>query len=252
MATAFAPPARHSSATHAYRHHPYAAPPAQSSSRPKWAAAAEKEKMAARDNLPPSPPRSRRDESETPSLGLPLGMAFGANGGGKWWDEELPAPPASLSSILESFRKSGEGDRDLLLSILGAKKAEEERLTALIQTRLTILQARLSLHSAAASVAANTPPPPMPAALEPRGSSSSSAPSPPLMTPVDERPSLSDSFPTKKSSGYWSRPSDRDNILPPIRTHGDRRPSGSVSPKSEGRRSQNGLDMLLDAGMARP
>jgi hypothetical protein len=37
-----------------------------------------------------------------------------------------PAPPASLSSILESFRKSGEGDRDLLLSILGAKKAEEE------------------------------------------------------------------------------------------------------------------------------
>ena len=89
MATAFAPPARHSPATHAYRHHPYAAPPAQSSSRPKWAAAAEKEKMAARDNLPPSPPRSRRDESETPSLGLPLGMAFGANGGGKWWDEEL-------------------------------------------------------------------------------------------------------------------------------------------------------------------
>jgi len=137
MATAFAPPARHSPATHAYRHHPYAAPPAQSSSRPKWAAAAEKEKMASRDNLPPSPPRSRRDESETPSLGMPLGMAFGANGGGKWWDEELgmspqhiffeapadnqPAPPASLSSILESFRKSGEGDRDLLLSILGAK-----------------------------------------------------------------------------------------------------------------------------------
>lgn len=37
-----------------------------------------------------------------------------------------PSPPASLASILESFRRSGEGDRDLLLSILGAKKAEEE------------------------------------------------------------------------------------------------------------------------------
>jgi hypothetical protein len=37
-----------------------------------------------------------------------------------------PAPPASLSAILDSFRRSGEGDRDLLLSILGAKKAEEE------------------------------------------------------------------------------------------------------------------------------
>jgi len=141
MATAFAPSARNSTPAHAYRHHPYAAPPAQSGSRSKWASA-EKEKMPARNDLPPSPPRSRRDESETPSLGLPLGMAFGANGGGKWWDEELvspcslspskahtdiqPAPPASLSSILESFRKSGEGDRDLLLSILGAKKAEEE------------------------------------------------------------------------------------------------------------------------------
>jgi hypothetical protein len=92
----------------------------------------------------------------------------------------------------------------------------------------------------------------MPAALEARGSSSTSAPSPPLVTPVDEHPSGSDAFPIKKSSGYWGRPSDRENRLPPIRTHGDRRPSGSVSPKSEGRRSQNGLDMLLDAGMARP
>jgi hypothetical protein len=125
-----------------------------------------------------------------------------------------------------------------------------QRLTALIQTRLTILQARLSLHSAAASVAANTPPPPMPATLEARGSSSSSAPSPPLMTPVDERPDASDSFPVPKKSGYWSHPGDRDNKLPPIRTDGSRK-SGSVSPKSDGRRSQNGLDMLLDAGMGR-
>lgn len=89
MATAYAATARQSAPAHAYRHHPYAAPPAQSGSRPKWATAAEKEKMTVRTELPPSPPRSRRDESETPSLGLPLGMAFGANGGGKWWDEEL-------------------------------------------------------------------------------------------------------------------------------------------------------------------
>jgi len=64
------------------------------------------------------------------------------------------------------------------------------------------------------------------------------------MTPVEERPDASNTFPIKKPSGYWSRPTD--NRLPPIRTH-----DGSVSPKSEGRRSQNGLDMLLDAGMAR-
>lgn len=42
-------------------------------------------------------------------------------------DRQLqPPPPASLGSILDSFRRSGEGDRELLLSILGAKKAEEE------------------------------------------------------------------------------------------------------------------------------
>ncbi|RSH85569.1 hypothetical protein EHS25_003708 [Saitozyma podzolica] len=117
-------PLPHQPPAHSHRHHPYAPPR--------------------------NPPRSRRDHSETPST-LGLGVAFGGNGGGKWWDEELPSPPASLASILDSFRRSGEGDRDLLLSILGAKKAEEERLTALIQTRLTILQARLSLHTAAAA-----------------------------------------------------------------------------------------------------
>ncbi|WVF66127.1 hypothetical protein IAT40_000866 [Kwoniella sp. CBS 6097] len=139
-----------------YRHHPYAPSQAQaqkgSSCNNSQARVNGHSRSSPNGELPPSPPRSRRDASETPSIGL--GVAFGGNNGGKWWDEELPPPPASLSSILDSFRKSGEGDRDLLLSILGAKKAEEERLTALIQTRLTILQARLSLHSAAASLSA--------------------------------------------------------------------------------------------------
>ncbi|KAL0243866.1 hypothetical protein I308_105129 [Cryptococcus tetragattii IND107] len=115
---------------------------------------------SAKGEYPPSPPRSGRDASETPSVSL--SMAFGGIGGGKWWDEELPPPPASLASILESFRKSGEGDRELLLSILGAKKAEEERLSAMIHTRLTVLQARLSLHQAAAVGAMPLPVMPVP------------------------------------------------------------------------------------------
>ncbi|ORX34712.1 hypothetical protein BD324DRAFT_609890 [Kockovaella imperatae] len=118
--------------------------------------------MGANIHLPPSPPRSRRESSETPSLATTtgLGAAFGGSSGGKWWDEEIPPPPASLTAILDSFKQSGQGDRELLLAILGAKKAEEERLTALISTRLTILQARLSLHSAAAALAAQQPPTP--------------------------------------------------------------------------------------------
>ncbi|KGB77308.1 hypothetical protein I307_00202 [Cryptococcus deuterogattii 99/473] len=115
---------------------------------------------SAKGEYPPSPPRSGRDASETPSVSL--SMAFGGISGGKWWDEELPPPPASLASILESFRKSGEGDRELLLSILGAKKAEEERLSAMIHTRLTVLQARLSLHQAAAVGAMPLPVMPVP------------------------------------------------------------------------------------------
>ncbi|WWC85888.1 uncharacterized protein L201_000755 [Kwoniella dendrophila CBS 6074] len=183
-----------------YRHHPYAPPTANANgNNTKVNASASSSRQRPRSSshqreLPPSPPRSRRDASETPSIGL--GVAFGGSSGGKWWDEELPPPPASLSSILDSFRKSGEGDRELLLSILGAKKAEEERLTALIQTRLTILQARLSLHSAAASL-----PPVQPASTLENGitHAADQSPSqqqqndmqPPL--PVERTPSLSSS-----------------------------------------------------------
>lgn len=46
------------------------------------------------------------------------------------------------------------------MSILGAKKAEEERMTAIIQTRLTILQARLNLATIQAQMQAMPPPPP--------------------------------------------------------------------------------------------
>lgn len=151
-------PRSHHSYGPAYRPHPYAAPANPSSasrSAPTWQSKEQPREMREQQREPPSPPLSQRDNSEVPPLGL--GVAFGGAPGGKWWDEELPAPPSSLSSILDSFRRSGEGDRELLLSILGAKKAEEERLTALIQTRLTILQARLSIHSAAASLSQSSP-----------------------------------------------------------------------------------------------
>ncbi|WVQ80307.1 hypothetical protein IAT38_002412 [Cryptococcus sp. DSM 104549] len=156
---------------HPYTHHP--TPPAapahsQKHRRTHPPAAHGHPGPDANGEYPPSPPRSRRDPSETPSVSL--SMAFGAASGGKWWDEELPPPPASLTSILDSFRRSGEGDRELLLTILGAKKAEEERLSAMIHTRLTILQARLSFHSAAAAAMPLMPmtmPPVFPSDLPP-------------------------------------------------------------------------------------
>lgn len=105
--------------------------------------------------------------------------------GDNYWDD-VPAAPASLKSILESFRLSGEGDRDLLISILGAKKAEEERLTAIVQTRLTVLQARLNLAAIQAQMAA--PVPPMPHMMPPP---------PPV---VERTPSLSNSVSSNASS----------------------------------------------------
>ncbi|WVO18429.1 hypothetical protein L204_106146 [Cryptococcus depauperatus] len=189
------------------RYHPYLlnpSHPAISSSHNE--SKHRKPHLASNGEYPPSPPRSRRDPSETPSISL--SMAFGANGGAKWWDEELPPPPASLSNILDSFRKSGEGDRELLLSILGAKKAEEERLSAMIHTRLTILQARLSLHQAAAFTMPAVPTAAMPDL-------------PPIRDPNQERspermPSLTSHHSGRSSSGIAS-PSDAEYMPPPPR-----------------------------------
>ncbi|WVR03525.1 hypothetical protein IAU60_000517 [Kwoniella sp. DSM 27419] len=227
---------------HQYRHHPYANSPnvavkaASSSGSHRANGHVRPTQASATTEFPPSPPRSRRDDSETPSIGL--GVAFGGAAGGKWWDEELPPPPASLSSILDSFRKSGEGDRDLLLSILGAKKAEEERLTALIQTRLTILQARLSLHSAAAQLSAQGALPD-PASIAPsaiertpsltssRGPGSmsdgiASPPLPPTATYIPgpqiagvEKGSPRDS---RDGRGYWQLPSLQSSLRAPAQS----------------------------------
>ncbi|WWC99310.1 hypothetical protein V866_006211 [Kwoniella sp. B9012] len=257
---------------HQYRHHPYAppAPSANGVTKNNNTPSSSTSRHYARSSpnggeLPPSPPRSRRDASETPSIGL--GVAFGGSAGGKWWDEELPPPPASLSSILDSFRKSGEGDRELLLSILGAKKAEEERLTALIQTRLTVLQARLSLHSAAAALPPQmtvpppngSPLPPPPSQLEldgsgpvpppvertpsltssrGAGSTSSGMPSPPLpqqtgyVQPPPPAVGLGEKEPSQTTGGrgYWQLPSLQSSLRAPSSNHIASRSPNSLSP----------------------
>ncbi|KAL7418826.1 hypothetical protein Q5752_006510 [Cryptotrichosporon argae] len=214
-------------------------------------------------HLPPSPPRSRRDASETPSVAAAQ----------KWWDAELPAPPASLTAILDSFRKSGEGDRELLLAILGAKKAEEERLTAIIQTRLTVIQARLSYHAAAgdSASAASTAapagatemlPPPLPdrASTSPPGYYHLHAGVAPV--PAGRSPTLGPAPPHSHSHSPRKLPViEEKNRLPPIqfderrdRERRDDRPAGAstgAADKLERReeRRSGGLEMLLDAGM---
>ena len=94
-ATAPGPSARQS--YHGDRHHPYQRPNKYWSDGNNAAAAAASHHSingvatTGNERVPPSPPRSRRDASETPSIGL--GVAFGQSGGGKWWDEELVRLP---------------------------------------------------------------------------------------------------------------------------------------------------------------
>lgn len=120
--------------------------------------------------------------------------------------DSQPPPPASLKSILDSFRRSGEGDRDLLMSILGAKKAEEERMTAIIQTRLTILQARLNLATIQAQMQAMPPPDALRAERTPSLTHSASS--------HESSPAYYDHVHLPRPMGYGRDPRDRD--LPPM------------------------------------
>ncbi|WOO84681.1 uncharacterized protein LOC62_06G008198 [Vanrija pseudolonga] len=218
--------------------------------------------------LPPSPPRSRRDASYSPPMSAKQAPSPpAADPTDNFWDD-VPAPPSSLKSILDSFRRSGEGDRDLLMAILGAKKSEEERLTSVIQTRLTILQARLNLAAIQAQMQAM---PPMPDPSQFQGY-------PPERTPSLSRGSVSSdnssprpsvSLPSHGYAGYPAgyaserihlpppaamyerdHPRERGDRLPPLRED-DRRSAPSPRdrrPPSPGddRRPPGGLEMLLE------
>ncbi|KAG7099506.1 hypothetical protein E1B28_001352 [Marasmius oreades] len=67
-------------------------------------------------------------------------------------------PPPSLRDILTAYRTKGDGDREMLLAMLGAKAAEDNRLaqTASLQRSL--------LDTCNQSLTLPPPPPPPPAA----------------------------------------------------------------------------------------
>ncbi|KAF8203230.1 hypothetical protein BJ912DRAFT_943329 [Pholiota molesta] len=49
-------------------------------------------------------------------------------------------PPPSLREILTAYRTKGDGDRDMLLAMLNAKTAEDERLASVTSLHRTILE----------------------------------------------------------------------------------------------------------------
>ncbi|CAK9779379.1 hypothetical protein CC85DRAFT_288663 [Cutaneotrichosporon oleaginosum] len=162
-------------------------------------------------DFPPSPPRSHHDAASPPLQKASVDQSD------NYW-EDVPPAPASLKSILDSFRRSGEGDRDLLMAILQAKKSEEERLTAIIQTRLTILQARLNMAAIQAQMPGPVPADAYPPAYPP---ATARGPGPEPTSARQERTSsLSSSVSAATSPPnapyYYSHGPERIHLPPPM------------------------------------
>lgn len=58
-------------------------------------------------------------------------------------------PPPSLREILGAYNAKGEGDRDMLVALLNAKSAEDQRLAAIATLHQTVLQMQHALAIAA-------------------------------------------------------------------------------------------------------
>ncbi|KAG1834491.1 hypothetical protein EV424DRAFT_1362048 [Suillus variegatus] len=64
------------------------------------------------------------------------------------------APPPSLREILGAYKSKGDGDRDMLIAMLNAKSAEDQRLASVASLHRTLLE------MSAADARHTSPPPP--------------------------------------------------------------------------------------------
>ncbi|CCO26082.1 hypothetical protein BN14_00099 [Rhizoctonia solani AG-1 IB] len=65
------------------------------------------------------------------------------------WHALSQAPPPSLREILTAYNTKGEGDRDMLVALLNAKSAEDQRLASLASLHQTVLQMQHAIAIAA-------------------------------------------------------------------------------------------------------
>ncbi|KEP53605.1 hypothetical protein V565_029090, partial [Rhizoctonia solani 123E] len=112
-----------------------------------------------------SPPRSTGAASPHPSTKV-LDSTFQALS---------QAPPPTIREILGAYSTKGEGDREMLVALLNAKSAEDQRIAAVAALQQTVLQMQHSLAVAQAQAASAPAPQQLPS---PR-----SGPSP-LMAPA--------------------------------------------------------------------
>ncbi|CAE6425496.1 unnamed protein product [Rhizoctonia solani] len=65
------------------------------------------------------------------------------------WHALSQAPPPSLREILSAYNAKGEGDREMLVALLNAKSAEDQRLASLATLHQTVLQMQHAIAIAA-------------------------------------------------------------------------------------------------------
>ncbi|KEP53604.1 hypothetical protein V565_029080 [Rhizoctonia solani 123E] len=65
------------------------------------------------------------------------------------WHALSQAPPPSLREILSAYNAKGEGDREMLVALLNAKSAEDQRLASLAALHQTVLQMQHAIAIAA-------------------------------------------------------------------------------------------------------
>ncbi|KAF8610491.1 hypothetical protein BDV93DRAFT_601491 [Ceratobasidium sp. AG-I] len=65
------------------------------------------------------------------------------------WHALSQTPPPSLREILGAYNSKGEGDRDMLIALLNAKSAEDQRLASIATLHQTVLQMQHALAIAA-------------------------------------------------------------------------------------------------------
>ncbi|CAE6470375.1 unnamed protein product [Rhizoctonia solani] len=161
-----------------------------------------------------SPPRSTGAASPHPPTKSVLDSTF---------QSLSQAPPPTIREILGAYSTKGEGDREMLVALLNAKSAEDQRIAAVAALQQTVLQMQHSLAVAQAQATSAQPPQQLPS---PR-----SGPSP-LMAPVQASRKRASRAPMPAAPRPSSRsPSPRyEHYAVPHRAHpyAHARPHGHV------------------------
>ncbi|KIJ68666.1 hypothetical protein HYDPIDRAFT_106904 [Hydnomerulius pinastri MD-312] len=75
------------------------------------------------------------------------------------WHVLDQAPPPSLREILGAYKSKGDGDRDMLIAMLNAKSAEDQRIAAVASLRRTLLELSATDANNSAPASSQLPPP---------------------------------------------------------------------------------------------